>query len=190
MSSTETSAYSAEERRQLRNLAHKSIEHGLQHRAPLPLSVEDFPEKLREKAATFVTLQKHGQLRGCIGALQAVRALVEDVTCNAFAAAFSDPRFPPVAAGEIIALELHISVLTPAVEMRFDCEESLLRQIRPEEDGLILQEGARRGTFLPSVWEQLPDARDFLRHLKRKAGLPPDYWSDTLRMFRYGTEQF
>jgi AmmeMemoRadiSam system protein A len=190
MYSAESPAYGAEERRQLLAVARDSIEHGLQHRAPLPVKAEEFPEKLREKAACFVTLHRRNQLRGCIGTLQAMRLLVEDVAHNAFAAAFSDPRFPPVAATEVREIALHISVLTPAVELYFDSEEDLLRQLIPGEDGLILQEGARRGTFLPSVWEQLPERREFLQRLKLKAGLPVVYWSETLRVFRYRTEQF
>ncbi|HLF96896.1 MAG TPA: AmmeMemoRadiSam system protein A [Methylococcaceae bacterium] len=190
MSSAETPVYAAEERRQLLAVARNSIEHGLRHRAPLPVNVAEFPAKLCEKGACFVTLYKAGRLRGCIGTLQACRHLVEDVAHNAFAAAFSDPRFPPVGAAETVHLDLHISVLTPATEMHFDSEEDLLRQLVPGEDGLILQEGARRGTFLPSVWEQLPEKREFLQHLKLKAGLPVVYWSETLRVFRYRTEQF
>lgn len=190
MSSAETPIYGAEERRQLLAVARGSIEHGLQYRAPLPVNVAEFPAKLCETGACFVTLYKGGQLRGCIGTLQACRHLVEDVAHNAFAAAFSDPRFPPVGTAETVSLDLHISVLTPAVEMHFDSEEDLLRQLIPGVDGLILQEGARRGTFLPSVWEQLPEKREFLQRLKLKAGLPVVYWSETLRVYRYRTEQF
>jgi len=120
--------------------------------------------------------------------LEARRPLAEDVVQNAFAAAFGDPRFPPVTEPEVDKLDIHISVLSPLEEMHFASEADLLRQIRPGIDGLVLEDGPYRGTFLPAVWESLPDKRDFLRHLKIKAGLPPDYWSNTLRVWRYTTE--
>jgi AmmeMemoRadiSam system protein A len=129
-------------------------------------------------------------LRGCIGHLEATLPLVEDVAENAFSAAFRDPRFPALRDTEYAALELHISVLTPAEPLDCNSESDLLRQMRPYQDGLILAEGLRRGTFLPSVWEQLPEPREFLRHLKRKAGLPDDYWSPSLQIYRYETESF
>lgn len=174
----------------LLQLARDSIAHGLETGEPLKVNVHDYPSELTVDRATFVTLERQGQLRGCIGMLEAVRPLVEDVAENAFAAAFRDPRFPPLADDELADLDLHISILSPAESMHFESEQDLIEQIRPGIDGLILQDGHRRGTFLPSVWEQLPDARQFLRHLKQKAGLPADYWSDTLKIFRYTTEMF
>jgi AmmeMemoRadiSam system protein A len=122
--------------------------------------------------------------------LEACRPLAEDVAENARAAAFEDPRFPPLTLPELAKLEIHISILSPSEEMVFSSESDLLRQIRPGVDGLILQEGFRRGTFLPSVWAELPEKELFLTHLKLKAGLPADYWSDTLRVFRYTTDCF
>ncbi|NOX92825.1 MAG: AmmeMemoRadiSam system protein A, partial [Gammaproteobacteria bacterium] len=129
-------------------------------------------------------------LRGCIGSLEAHRPLVEDIAHNARAAAFSDPRFSPVTAQELPALEFHLSVLSPAVPLRFESETDLLEQIRPGIDGLVLEDGPHRGTFLPAVWESLPDAAQFLQHLKLKAGLPKDHWSDTLKISRYTTQTF
>jgi AmmeMemoRadiSam system protein A len=174
----------------LHQVAHEAIQHGLETGEHLLVDTPRYPPPLREHRASFVTLQKYGELRGCIGTLEAARPLVEDVAHNAFAAAFQDPRFPPLATPELAELEIHISVLTPAVPMSFESEQDLLRQIRPGIDGLVLEEGLRRGTFLPSVWESLPEARDFLNHLKLKAGLPPDYWSPTLHVSRYTTESF
>ena len=171
-------------------LAKNSITHGLKTGNPLTVTLQDYPPELTVDRACFVTLERQGQLRGCIGMLEAVRSLAEDVAENAFAAAFRDPRFPPLAEDELADLELHISILSPAEAMSFTSEQDLIAQIQPGIDGLILQDGYRRGTFLPSVWEQLPDARQFLRHLKQKAGLPPDYWSDTLKVSRYTTEMF
>lgn len=148
------------------------------------------PAELKEMRATFVTLEIGGRLRGCIGMLEACWPLVEDVAANACAAAFEDPRFPPVTKEEFEKLDIHISVLTPPEELLFSSEEDVLRQIRPGVDGLILQEDFRKGTFLPSVWEQLPEKEVFWAHLKNKAGLPADYWSDTVRVFRYTTDCF
>ncbi len=153
----------------------------------VPPSV-DLPDELQEKRATFVTLEIHGRLRGCIGRLEACRPLAEDVAANAVSAAFDDPRFPPLSKEEFEKLDLHISILSPPEEMQFESEADALAQIRPGIDGLILQEGGRRGTFLPSVWEQLPDRDTFWAHLKMKAGLPADYWSDSIRLFRYTAE--
>ena len=116
--------------------------------------------------------------------------LAKDVAENAVAAAFHDPRFEPLSIEEAEKLEIHISVLSPPEELNFSSEADLLEQIRPGVDGLILQAGGRRGTFLPSVWEELPEKEMFLMYLKMKAGLPTDYWSDSLRVFRYTAEYF
>lgn len=174
----------------LLGVAEASIRHGLERGQPLPVTAGDYPQPLRPERATFVTLERSGDLRGCIGSLEAVRPLVEDVAHNAFAAAFSDPRFPPLSASELADLTVGISVLGPAEPMSFESEADLVRQLRPEVDGLILEEKGRRGTFLPAVWSSLPEPHRFLEQLKRKAGLPPDYWSPTLRVARYTTESF
>lgn len=149
-----------------------------------------YPAALQAERASFVTLTIDHQLRGCIGVLEAIRSLVVDVAANAFAAAFEDRRFAPLAAGEYPRLTIHISVLSPPAAMSFVSEADLLRQLRPMADGLVLEEQGYRGTFLPSVWETLPEPREFLRHLKRKAGLPEDYWTASLRVSRYTTESF
>lgn len=174
----------------LLELARRSIQHGLQHGAPVPVDLTSLAPELQKTAACFVTLEKHGQLRGCIGMLEPVRPLALDVAHNAYAAAFSDPRFAPVTAGELEELSVHISILGEPRAMTVASEEDLLAQLRPCVDGLILQDGARRATFLPSVWEGLPDPRQFVTHLKQKAGWARDYWSPTLRAYRYETEQF
>jgi len=174
----------------LLNLAKQSIQHGLVKGKPLSVNVADYPPELQERRATFVTLEINNQLRGCIGTLEAERPLVLDVVQNAFSAAFKDPRFPPLKEIEFQQLQYHISVLQPAVPMQFKSESDLVGQIRPGIDGLILEENYHRGTFLPSVWESLPDVYDFWIHLKHKAGLPPNYWSDTLQVSRYTTESF
>ncbi len=178
------------QRRLLLEVARESIAHGLRTGRPLRVNPTDHDPALQAKRAAFVTLNERGRLRGCIGHLEAIQPLVADVAENAFSAAFRDPRFPPVTAGEFDALEIHISVLSPPEPVVFTSEADLLRRIRPGTDGLILEEGPYRGTFLPSVWEQLPEPRQFLAQLKLKAGLPPDYWSDSVKVYRYTTESF
>lgn len=177
-----------QQQQQLLALAKSSIEHGFENAQPLPVNLADFPPELKEKRATFVTLEKHHQLRGCIGMLEAVRPLAEDIAENAFAAAFNDTRFPPLDVHELSELEIHLSILSTSEAMSFNSEQDLLAQLQPGIDGLILQEGYRRGTFLPSVWEQLPEPKQFLRHLKQKAGFSTDYWSDSIQVFRYRVE--
>ncbi|MET0026063.1 MAG: AmmeMemoRadiSam system protein A [Candidatus Thiodiazotropha sp.] len=177
-------------REQLMEVAWDSIRHGVHHQSPSRIDPHDYPEALRVERACFVTLNRNGLLRGCIGHLEAYQPLVVDVAENAYAAAFRDPRFPPLTEAELHHLDIHISILTPSEPMHFTSEEDLLHQIRPGIDGLILVDGRHRGTFLPSVWESLPDPRDFLLHLKQKAGLPHDYWSDSLEVMRYETESF
>ncbi|MBI3570917.1 MAG: AmmeMemoRadiSam system protein A [Gammaproteobacteria bacterium] len=186
-SNNASSALALPHKQQLLQLAGESIKKGLCGDT-LAVSATDYPEPLRVMRATFVTLHVEAQLRGCIGTLEARRTLVEDVASNAWSAAFRDPRFSALTWPEYERLDIHISILSLPEPMEFASEEELLAQLRPRVDGLIIEEGIYRGTFLPSVWEQLPDPREFLRHLKRKAGLPPDYWSSRLRVQRYTTE--
>ncbi len=187
---TPATTLSPRDRETLLEIARRSIRHGLDEGTPLEVRPDDYEPALSAIRACFVTLERGGMLRGCIGHLEATQTLVEDVAENAYSAAFRDPRFPPLSDPEFDDLQLHISVLTPAEPLACESQADLLRQMRPLRDGLILAEGPHRGTFLPSVWEQLPDPRDFLRHLKRKAGLPDDYWSDSLKVYRYETESF
>lgn len=177
--------YSEEEIRSLLEVAGRSIDYGLERQSPLPVDPAGYPEKLRAIRATFVTLTIDRQLRGCIGVLEARHPLVVDVANNAYSAAFNDPRFPPLSASERKRLDIKISVLTPPEPLAVASEADLLERIRPYRDGLILEEGYHRGTFLPAVWESLPEPSDFVRHLKQKAGLSPDYWSDAIRISRY-----
>ena len=163
--------------------ARQAIEHGLLTREVLRPSEAD--TRLNEPGASFVTLQRQGELRGCIGTLTAYQPLVDDVIQNAFSAAFRDRRFAPLTRAELSDLELHISLLSPCEPLHFRSEADLLRQLRPGIDGLVLQDGHHRGTFLPQVWEALPDPVAFLTHLKHKAGLPADYWSPSLTVERY-----
>lgn len=174
----------------LREVAAASIRHGIQQGRALSVEPRDYSENLRAPGASFVTLRRQGDLRGCIGSLEAHRPLVVDVADNAFAAAFRDPRFTPLRADELADLEVHISVLSAPAAVDFRDEADLLRQLRPGVDGLILSVDGHRGTFLPSVWESLPRPEQFLAQLKRKAGLPADFWSPQIRVQRYTTEAF
>lgn len=189
MCSTKTNL-SREAQGMLLKVARQSIHFGLHEQRPLQVDTTDYPESLRPVRATFVTLQQGGQLRGCIGTLEARSPLVQDVADHAFAAAFEDPRFLPVKKEELPELHIHISVLSPSEPLQFGSEEELLAQLRPGVDGLILHLGQRRATFLPAVWTSLPDPYTFLAQLKQKAGLPIDFWSDELQVERYTTESF
>lgn len=181
---------SGEERAILLNVARQSIHVGFDEQRPLQVNPTDYAESLRPLRATFVTLQQAGQLRGCIGTLEARSPLVQDVADHGFAAAFEDPRFLPLKKQELPELEIHIAVLSPSEPLHFSSEEELLAQLRPGIDGLILHLGQRRSTFLPAVWSSLPDPYTFFVQLKQKAGLPLDFWSDELQVARYTTESF
>jgi len=179
--------FDAAQRERLLALAWQAIRLGRE--APwLGVDLEGLPAALSAPGASFVSLHRRGALRGCMGSLEARRPLAEDVAGNARAAAFLDPRFPPVAPEEIAELELEISVLGPARPLPAASEAELVAALRPGVDGLVLREGGRRATYLPSVWTQLPDPAEFVRQLKRKAGLPPDHWSPTLGFDRYEVE--
>ncbi len=156
-------------------------------------AASDTPPRLaamNQPAAAFVTLTKDGQLRGCIGSLEARRSMLDDIRANACAAAFRDPRFPPLVAEELPHLRVEVSLLSPPEELVASSEEEALRQLRPGVDGLIFSVGNRRSTFLPQVWESLPEPRQFLAHLKQKAGVASDYWSPEVRLWRYQAEKF
>ena len=181
---------STQQQKILHEIAHRSIEQGLKDKHPLIINLSDYEDRLQEKAATFVTLNIDETLRGCIGILEPARPLVEDVAYNSYSAAFNDSRFPPVTLKEVDQLSIHISVLNTPTEMTFDSEEDLIRQLRPGKDGIILEENHSKATFLPSVWDSINSRSEFLQHLKQKAYLPRDYWSDTIRIKRYSVEEF
>jgi AmmeMemoRadiSam system protein A len=169
----------------LLKLAREAIQHGVNTGMHLPVVLANYPAELAEQRASFVTLNLNRQLRGCMGVLEAIRPLALDVAENAFSAAFRDPRFSPVIAHELDDLDIHISILSSAVPLICHTEPELLKLLRSDVDGLILEEGLHRATFLPSVWETLPSPAQFLHHLKLKAGLPADYWSNTIKFYHY-----
>ena len=146
--------------------------------------------RLHQPGATFVTLTRQGELRGCIGSVEAFRPLDQDVRENARAASFRDPRFAPLRAGELFATRVEVSLLTPAEPIRFATEEDAVRQLRQGIDGVILESERHRGTFLPQVWESVTDPWQFMSELKRKAGLAEDFWSKDLRLYRYEVQKW
>ena len=147
-------------------------------------------EWLREPGASFVTLTHDGGLRGCIGTLSAWRSLGQDVAGNAVSAAFEDPRFRPLSRAEFVDVAIEVSILSASKPLLFSSRDDLLSQLQPGVDGLILAAKSRRGTFLPQVWDELPDPSDFLDHLLRKAGLPSDYWGPDIHVERYTVTAF
>ena len=181
---------SSQDQQSCHQVARDSIQYGLQHGTKLPVVTSDYSEDLQQDYATFVTLHINGNLRGCIGALEAYQPLINDIAEHAFAAAFSDPRFPQLSESEFEQLDIEISILGKPEPIEFESEEELLNQIRPDIDGLILEYGYNRGTFLPSVWEQLPDKKDFLNHLKMKAGLSVQWWDNAAKVSCYETFSF
>jgi len=149
------------------------------------LKADESASWLQEKAACFVTLTQNDELRGCIGTLEAHRRLLDDVKHNALAAAFHDPRFSPLTLEELDTTEIEISLLSAMQPVDFSSEQDALQQLRPGIDGVVFEYGHYRSTFLPQVWEQLPDTKEFISHLKHKAGLQADFWADQVRLMRY-----
>jgi len=171
----------------LLDLAFRAIETRVKTGAQPTIDPDAHPEALRAPRATFVTLKLRENLRGCLGTVEAWRPLVADAADNAHRAAFDDPRFACLTENELALLDVSISLLTPLEPVEGKNEEAILAAIRPGIDGLVLKEGTTRGLFLPQVWEMLPEPWRFLAELKGKAGLPQDYWSDTLQVLRFTT---
>ena len=147
-------------------------------------------EWLRRPGASFVTLRLEEELRGCIGSVEARRGLGDDVTHNARAAAYRDPRFPPVARDEWPRLQVEVSLLSPREPLAAASEAEALAQLRAGVDGIYLEYGGQSATFLPQVWSNLPEPLVFLEELRRKAGLPARFWHPGVRLSRYTVEKF
>jgi AmmeMemoRadiSam system protein A len=145
---------------------------------------------LDEHGATFVTLTQNGELRGCIGTLEAHRPLRRDVEENALAAAFRDPRFTPLATAEFEITRIEVSLLSAPAPLPIADEPDLLHRLRPGVDGVVLAWRGRRATFLPQVWESLAEPREFVAALKHKAGLGVGFWADDIRISRYTVDKF
>jgi len=156
----------------------------------VPKTADETAPWLSEMGASFVTLTQHGELRGCIGSLQAHRSLLDDVKRNAVSAALHDSRFIPLNAGELPITKIEISLLSPTHVMSFQSEADALAQLQPHVDGVVFEYRHYRSTFLPQVWEQLPQQGEFMAHLKHKAGLPVDFWSPEVKLSRYSVEKW
>lgn len=138
--------------------------------------------------ASFVTLNKNGNLRGCIGSIVAHRKLIDDIYSNAVSAAFSDPRFNPITGDELSDLTIEVSILTKPQKLEYEDYLDLISKVTPHKDGVILKYGQYQGTFLPQVWEQLPDRREFLDHLSHKAGANPEIYKYNPEIYIYRVE--
>jgi len=145
---------------------------------------------LQEATATFVTLTMHSQLRGCIGSLEAHRPLIEDVQANAVAAAFHDPRFAPLDRDEYGDVKIEVSVLSALEPIHAHNENIALSRISRDIDGVVFKYGAHQATFLPQVWDQLPDPQQFMEHLKLKAGLSADFWHPEVLLYKYQVSKY
>jgi len=182
---------SPEDREYLLSLARKAIACHLRGEDPPGIDLSGLTESLARDGASFVTLTEYGELRGCIGSLEPRRPLVLDVRENAVAAAFHDPRFPPVRSEKLDDLHIEISVLTIPQPLSYGGPDDLVAKLRPDVDGVVIERGRNRATFLPQVWGKLPDPHQFLQHLCLKAGLPADaYCRPGLDVYTYQVEEF
>lgn len=180
-----------DERKILLRLSREALNEGVRGNALEPLNLDDLPDLLSQPGATFVTLTRDSELRGCIGSLEAKRPLAEDVRVHAVAAAMEDYRFPPVNEDEVNKITIEISRLTAPQLIVSQDPEGLFSQIRPGVDGVILQKGIRRATFLPQVWKKVPNVEHFLEMLCRKMGSAADCWKEPgVEVFTYRVEKF
>ena len=179
------------EKQTLLRIARDAIENAVRGKSLPPFKDESLTPTLRDKGASFVTLTISGDLRGCIGALEAYQSLAEDVREHAIAAALEDPRFPPVTERELSRIEIEVSFLTQPQELQYSTLEDLLEKLRPNVDGVILRHGFRKATFLPQVWEKVADPSDFLDQLCYKMGVSANTWRETkLQVYTYQVEEF
>ena len=179
------------EKQTLLRLAREAMEHGVRGRKLPPLDKNSLTPILLEQGASFITLTIDDNLRGCIGALEAYQPLVEDVREHAAAAALEDPRFRPVEENELSRIRLEVSRLTAPHPLEYSSSEDLLAKLHPHVDGVILKDAHRRATFLPQVWEKIPNPADFLDRLCAKMGAKPNFWRDAkLQVYVYQVEEF
>jgi AmmeMemoRadiSam system protein A len=180
-----------EECEMLLNIARESLEFGILGKALPPLDFDSLSGNLKEEGASFVTLTVNEQLRGCIGAIEPYQSLAEDVREHAIAAATKDYRFPRVTPGELMDISIEISRLTPPRPLLYSDAKDLLNKLRPGVDGVVLRDGFHRATFLPQVWEKIPDPEGFLNHLCRKMGVPAKTWREKkLEVLIYQVQEF
>ena len=180
-----------DEQKTLLRMARDAMEHGVKNEKLPSLDESVLTPRLREDGASFVTLTVRGQLRGCIGALEPYQSLAEDVREHAIAAALKDPRFPPVREEELSGIRIEVSRMTPPVALEYKDANDLLSKLHPFVDGVILRDGFQRTTFLPQVWEKIPDPADFLDNLCYKMRATPDLWrSKHLDVLTYRVDEF
>lgn len=178
------------DRDQLLEIARRSIESGLAGDNALQLGNESPSASLSIPLSSFVTLTRSGVLRGCVGSLESTGPLAQSVADSAFKAAFRDSRFAPLEIGEIEDLRIEISVLSELEPLTVSNRAELLNRLQLGEDGLLLQDGNYRATFLPKMWEKISNPEIFLDQLLVKAGLPDDYWSGSISFMRYRALSF
>ncbi len=179
------------EKQTLLHIAREAIENAVRGKPQPSLKKDSHKSVLNEDGASFVTLTINGELRGCIGALEAYQPLAEDVREHAIAAALQDPRFPPISEAELSRIQIEVSYLTQPQELQYSDSEDLLAKLRPHVDGVILKHGLRRATFLPQVWEKIPDPQEFLSQLCYKMGERPNLWRQAkLQVYIYQVEEF
>lgn len=175
----------------LLRLAREALECGVRGDPPPVLDQTALSPALRSEGSSFITLTENGELRGCVGALQAYQSLAEDVREHAVAAALKDYRFPRVEPGELAKIKIEVSRLTKPQPLVYTSAADLLAKIRPDVDGVVLRDGLRQATFLPQVWEQIPDKAEFFEHLCAKLGVAPDLWRHKhLEVLVYRVEEF
>lgn len=179
------------EKMYLLKLARQALQRGVAGEPLPPLDEQALTPRLRAPGASFVTLTRHGMLRGCIGALEPYQSLAEDVREHAVAAALQDYRFPPVRPEEVDDLVIEISRLSIPKPLEYSTPEDLVNKLRPGVDGVVLRDGMRRATFLPQVWKTIPDPAEFLDHLCMKMGASPNLWRrQKLEVLVYQVEEF
>ena len=179
-----------EEQARLISIARESIRHGSVTKRPLQTDLYALTGKLCEKLASFVTLTQLGELRGCVGSIEATHPLGKCVSISAFGAAYRDHRFAPLQHTELEVTRVEISILSRPETIVASSPEELYQELRPGLDGIILEYSGHRATFLPKVWVKLPEPKQFVANLKTKAGLPTDFWSESIRYYRYQTQNF
>ncbi|MCB2210441.1 AmmeMemoRadiSam system protein A [bacterium] len=175
----------------LLQIAREALESSVRTGSLPQINLSSMPPSLQKDGASFVTLTISGKLRGCIGALEAYQPLARDVQEHAMAAALQDYRFPNVRPGELDSINIEVSVLTPRSPLDYDGPDDLINKLRPGVDGVVLQDGPRKATFLPQVWDQLPNPEQFLSQLSLKMGAAADVWrKKPVKVFSYQVQEF
>ena len=180
-------AFASLYKKNLRNIAKISLEKAVIKQKHYSPSRRSFPEDVFDKGASFITIYKNGELRGCIGSVLPTMSIAQNIADNTYSAALEDSRFSAITEDELPYLTYSISLLSGFEEIKYSNEADLLNQIQNNIDGIVIRDGDRQGVFLPSVWEQLPDKEEFFKQLKVKAGMNPEYWNNRIKVYRFRT---